>query len=241
MTPKSLGFAFGPYMIMSIVHVIALFMQHSLAPPTKLLLIPLLAFGVIISLITAGRDTSWQTEKWRIAWLTAGLLVFGIFASWLGDGSATFFPMFDDELPMMLLCFGVAHLAYMWIFWKAPEMRTRDRLPKPVIGYGVLYLVLIAVLVPHTGVLTVPVIIYGLVLVGTAILSTLVSPVVAWGGFWFLMSDAILSLRIFIPDAMPQWTSGMVMATYTLGQLLIAVGVTRRIVATRRARHVHAR
>ena len=239
MTPKSLGFAFGPYVIVSVVHVIALFMHHELAPPTKLLLMPLLAFGAVISLVTAERDTSWHTAKRRVAVVTSAILLFGILTSWLGDGSATFFPMFDDELPMMLLCFGLAHLAYMWIFAMAPEIRTRNRLPKPVIGYGVLYVALIAVLLPHTGILAVPVIIYGLVLVGTAALSTLVSPVVAWGGFWFLMSDAILSLRIFVPEIMPQWTSGVVMLTYTLGQLLIAVGVTRRIVATRRSVDVH--
>lgn len=233
MTPRSLLFVFTPYVLVSAVHVVALFSGHPLAPPTKLLLMPLLAFAVAFALLTAGRDSSWQTTKKRIAWATAAILLFGIIASWLGDGSGTFFPMFADELPMMLACFGIAHLAYMWIFWKSPAIRTRTKLPRWVALYGVLYLALIAVLVPHTGALTVPVVLYGLVLVGTATLSTLVNTTVAWGGFWFLMSDAILSLRIFMSDLMPGWTGGVVMLTYTLGQLLIAYGVTKRLIDTR--------
>lgn len=234
MTPRSLWLTFAPYVVVSIVHVVALFGQHPLAPPTKLLLMPLLAFGVLISLAQANREMSWHTTKKRVAWLTVATLIFGIFTSWLGDGSATFFPMFEDELPMMLLNFGLAHLAYMWIFWRSPAIRMRKRLPVWVFGYAVAYVVLMIMLVPHTGALTIPVMIYGLVLVGTAALSTLVSRVVAWGGFWFLVSDAILAFRIFTPEAMPQWTSGMVMLTYTLGQLLIASGVTWRVIATRR-------
>lgn len=236
MTPRSLILAFVPYIVMSIVHVTARFAEHPLDAPTKLMLMPLLALAVIISLSSASRDTGWQTEKKRIAWLTSALLLFGIVTSWLGDGSATFFPMFDDELPMMLLNFGIAHLAYMWIFGRSPGIRTRKRLPKWTIGYGLAYIVLMIVLLPHTGALTVPVIFYGLVLAGTATLSSLVNRAVAWGGFWFLVSDAILAFRIFIPEAMPAWTSGMVMLTYTLGQLLIAYGVTRRIIATRVAK-----
>ena len=234
MTPKSVWFAFAAYVVVSVVHVTALFMQHPLAPPTKLLLMPLLAFGVLISLAQANREMTWHTSKKRVAWLTVATLVFGIVMSWLGDGAATFFPMFDDELPMMLLCFGLAHLAYMWIFWRSPAIRTRKRLPIWVAAYAAVYVVLMVLLVPHTGQLTVPVLIYSLVLVGTATLATLVSPIVAWGGLWFLTSDAILAFRIFTPEAMPQWTSGMVMLTYTLGQLLIAYGVTKRLIETRR-------
>ena len=50
-------------------------------------------------------------------------------------------------------------------------------------------------------------------------------PVIAWGGVFFLASDTILAFRLFVPDAMPDWTSPLVMLTYCLGQGLIAAGV----------------
>ncbi|SEE15009.1 YhhN-like protein [Arthrobacter alpinus] len=41
---------------------------------------------------------------------------------------------------------------------------------------------------------------------------------------FFLASDTILAFRIFALELMPDWTSGMVMLTYTIGQGLIAAG-----------------
>lgn len=219
MTMKHIWPAFAVYVLVSVVHVWALFAQKEIHAPTKLLLMPFLALAVLVTL----------SGQRGVTWKTALLLIAGILFSWLGDGAATFFPMFEDELPMMLASFGIAHLIYMWVFWKSPGVKSRTRLPRWSVIYAVAYIVLMVLLVPHTGVLTIPVILYGLVLVGTATLASLVSRTVAWGGFWFLVSDAILAFRIFTPETMPQWTSGMVMVTYTLGQLLITYGVTRRI------------
>jgi uncharacterized membrane protein YhhN len=87
------------------------------------------------------------------------------------------------------------------------------------------YAVLIVVLIPRTGALTVPVMGYGLLLAGTAAMASRCGAVIAWGGAWFLVSDAILSFRIFLPEVMPDWTSGAVMLTYTLGQGLLAFGI----------------
>ncbi|MGB4135732.1 MAG: lysoplasmalogenase family protein [Microbacterium sp.] len=44
------------------------------------------------------------------------------------------------------------------------------------------------------------------------------------GGAFFLASDSVLAFRLFLPDAMPAWTSPAVMLTYTLGQGLIIAG-----------------
>ena len=55
--------------------------------------------------------------------------------------------------------------------------------------------------------------------------SGLVQSGIAWGGVFFLASDTILAFRLFMPDAMPAWTSPLVMITYCLGQGLIAAGV----------------
>jgi hypothetical protein len=46
-----------------------------------------------------------------------------------------------------------------------------------------------------------------------------------WGSVFFLASDSVLAFRLFMPEAMPDWTSPLVMLTYCLGQGLIAAGV----------------
>ncbi|WP_241156356.1 lysoplasmalogenase [Leucobacter chromiireducens] len=205
---------FVPYAVVSLVHVTARFLEHPIDAPTKLLLMPALALGVLWA--AAG------IRPWPRGVIT--LLVASIFCSWLGDGAATFFPMFEDELPMMLACFGLAHVGYVLLMWRAPGVAVR-RVPAWALVYALAYAVMIALLVPHTGALTVPVVVYGLLLAGTAAMASRCGPVIAWGGAWFLVSDAILSFRIFLPEIMPDWTSGMVMLTYTLGQGLIAAGI----------------
>ena len=74
---------------------------------------------------------------------------------------------------------------------------------------------------------------YGLVLGGTAVAASRCHPLVVWGSVFFLASDSVLAFRLFLPEAMPGWTSPLVMLTYCLGQGLIAAGVLVSV----RARH----
>jgi len=206
----STAVGFVPYALVSIVHVGALAAGATpVAEPTKLLLMPLLALAVLWGIRT-------------LHWTTATtLLLSAIALSWLGDGAATFFP-FAPTLPMMLLCFGLAHLAYMWLFARHLALR---RLPWWTLVYAAWWIVLVIVLWPHLGGLAFAVAAYGLVLGGTAALAARCHPLVVVGGAFFLASDTILAFRLFLPDAMPAWTSPAVMATYCLGQGLIAAGV----------------
>lgn len=215
---------FLPYALASAVHVVLLTAGHPLAGPTKLILMPLLAVAVLWA--------SASIRPWPRKVLL--ILVFAVLMSWLGDGAGAFFPTLP-ELPMMLLCFGVAHLAYMWLFWRSTAVVVRRRLPLWAALYGVWWIVLVAVIGPATGALLVPVMIYGVVLGGTAALSARCGPVIAWGGFWFLVSDTILAFRLFLPELLPDWAGGAVMLTYCLGQGLIAFGVVSRVV------HTHSR
>lgn len=232
---------YAPYAALSAVHVIARFAEHPSAGPTKLLLMPALAAGVVWAASRAGMlrrrapgamgtadvpraPGAMGTADVPRAGGAIALLVASIACSWLGDGSSTFFPMFDDELPMMLLCFGMAHVAYVLLMWRAAGLAVRG-LPQWSLVYGAAYLVLIAALVPHTGGLTIPVMVYGLLLVGTAALASRCGAVIAAGGAWFLLSDAILAFLVFVPQAMPPASGGMVMLTYTLGQGLLAGGI----------------
>lgn len=207
--PARRWWGFAPFVVVAVVHVAALFTGSDLITgPTKLLLMPLLALGVL----WAGRGSR------RGATYT--LLLVAIAFSWLGDGAGTFFP-FAPELPMMLLWFGLAHLAYIWIFARRLAVR---RLPAWSLVYAGWWIAMIAILWPTIGALAIAVAVYGLVLGGTAAAASRCHPLIASGGAFFLASDTILAFRLFTPDAMPGWTSGAVMLAYTLGQGLIAAG-----------------
>lgn len=215
---------FALFAAVSTVHIVALAAgATAIAGPTKLALMPALA----IAAMWAGRGGPSAPAHM--------LLYVAIALSWLGDGAGTFFPWFDDELPMMLLCFGLAHVAYIVLFLRFLAVR---RFPAWSLAYAVWWIVLVAVLWPHLGALAIAVAVYGLVLGGTAAASTRSSAVVATGGALFLASDSILAFRIFLPDAMPDWTSPLVMLTYCAGQGLIVAGsvLALRGAATSRGR-----
>lgn len=212
--PAWIGFV--PYAVVSLVHVVALGVgADAVAEPTKLALMPLLA----VAALWAGRGSTWGTP--------ATLLFLALAFSWLGDGAGTFFAGMP-ELPIMLLCFGLAHIAYIVLFWRF--IRTRPW-PRWALVYVAWWLVLVVILVPIIlskiggGGVAPAVAIYGLVLGGTAATATRCAPMVAIGAAFFLASDTILAFRLFTPDAMPDWTSPLVMLTYTLGQGLIVAGV----------------
>ena len=217
---RRLWIGFAPYIAMSVVHVAALAAgAGALAAPTKLALMPLLALAVV-----------WGA--WGSRWTPAHtLLVVAIGLSWLGDGAGTFVPWLPT-VPMMLLFFGLAHLSYIWLFWRLLAVR---RVPLWAAVYAVWWIVLVAVLWPHLGSLSVAVALYGLVLGGTAVAASRCHPLIVWGGVFFLTSDSVLAFRLFLPDAMPDWTSPLVMFTYCLGQGLIAAGVLASVRARKAA------
>ena len=203
-----LAWAFAPYIVVSVVHVIALAMQSPVAPPTKLLLMPLLALPVILAA---------PRLKPRVA---LALILAALLFSWLGDGAGDLFPD-APTLPLMLLFFGIAHLAYIALFWR--YLRSR-RFPWWALVYALWWVGMLVFLAPSLGDLFIAVALYGIVLGGTAALASRCHPVVATGGAFFLISDTVLAMRLFRPETMPDWTSPLVMITYTLGQGLIVAG-----------------
>jgi uncharacterized membrane protein YhhN len=216
---RRLWIAFAPYIAVSAVHIGALAVgAFAVAGPTKLALMPLLALAVV-----------WAA--WGRSWtISHTLLIAALGLSWLGDGAATFFPGLPT-VPMMLLWFGLAHLCYIWLFWRVLAVR---RPPLWSAVYAVWWAVLLAVLWPNLGALLVPVAVYGLVLGATAAGAARCHPLVAWGGAFFLASDTVLAFRLFVPAAMPDWTTPAVMLTYCLGQGLIAAGVLASVRARRK-------
>lgn len=202
-----------PYVVLAIIHVIALAAQSPLTAPTKLTLMPLLALPVIAS-----------APRLRPR-VTVALLLTALVLSWLGDGAGAFFPG-GPELPLMLLFFGLAHVVYIVVFLRFASIR---RLPRWTLLYAAWWIGMLAVVGAHVGNLFFAVAAYGLVLAGTAATSARGNAVIATGGAFFLASDSIIAFRLFLPDAMPAWTSPAVMLTYTLGQGLIIAGVIRAL------------
>ena len=216
---------FWLYAAASVLHVAAIsFDLTAIVYPTKLTLMPLLAVAAGWYLFRTRILTSRGSEGGTVR--TTVLLLLAIAFSWLGDGAAFFFPMLDDELPAMLLCFGVAHLLYIWLFARRIGVY---RIPVWTLVYAAWWGIMIAVLWPHLGALLIPVMIYGLVLGGTAVASTRGGTLTAIGGAFFLASDTILALRLFLPGISGELTSPWVMLTYTLGQGLLVAGVVRHL------------
>lgn len=220
---------FWLYATVSVVHVGAIsFGLDPLVYPTKLLLMPALALAVLWAFL-GNSDTGGAREPAPRRVIV--LLVAAIAFSWFGDGASFFFPMFDDELPAMLLCFGVAHLLYIWLFVRP---LARRRVPIWTLAYAVWWGVMIAVLWTHLGALLVPVMVYGLVLGGTAVAATRGGAITAIGGAFFLASDTILAFRLFLPGGSESLAGPWIMLTYTIGQGLLAYGIMR-LLRTERA------
>lgn len=200
--------AFMPYVAVSVTHVALLIVENPAAGPTKILLMPALAIPVLVS-VRQIRD--------RVALM---LLIAAILFSWLGDSVGALLPA-APELPLMLLFFGIAHLAYITVFIRH---LARRRMPWWAAVYAAWWVSMMIGLGPHTGGLFIAVAIYGVVLGATAAFSTSCHPLVAIGGAFFLTSDTLLALRLFLPDSLPAWASPAIMLTYTIGQGLIIAG-----------------
>lgn len=200
------------YAVASAIHVWANLTESPISMPTKLTLMPLLALAAIWGL----RGTKWSTPH--------TLLILAIFFSWLGDGAGLFFPFMQDDLPMMILCFGIAHIFYIVLFTKHLAIR---KFPAWSLIFVVWWVVLVIYMFPKAGALAVPVAIYGIVLGLTAATATRCYRVITIGALFFLASDTALAFNIFASDSAPAWFTHSVMTTYTIGQGLIALGVVQ--------------
>lgn len=204
----TITWAFVPFVAVSVLHVVLLAVESPAAGPTKLLLMPLLAVPVLLSA---------RAVAPRSALI---LLLTALLVSWLGDSVGAFFPT-APELPLMLLFFGIAHLAYIALFVRHLGS---GRMPWWALVYAAWWVAMLVFLGPHTGGLLIAVAVYGLVLGGTAAFSARCHPLVAVGGAFFLASDTILAFRLFLPGALPAWSNPAIMLTYTIGQGLIVAG-----------------
>lgn len=205
---------FLPYIAISAVHcVLIIFQLPGRGFETKQLLMPALALAAVWAM--------WRVHPWPRR--SMAMVLLALTASWIGDGAGLIFSTLPT-LPMMILFFAVAHLAYIVLFWRAPGIDVVRRVPRWALIYAGWWVATLALVGPHAGDLFVPLAIYGIVLGLTAALSPRLGRTVAWGGAFFLVSDTFIALKEFM--GLPQWVSDLViMPTYTLGQGLIVFGV----------------
>ncbi len=189
--------------------------NEALGNYTKPALMPLLLFYI------------YESSKGRVTFLIL-LLCIAVILSWGGDLAL----MYDGELffVMGLGLFLLAHIAYSFLFLRSIDFKIE-------VGYWrILPVVLFAVffiyyLQPHTGSMTIPVVVYALVIsvmVGTALLRERRVPqrsfvLVAIGSGLFILSDAMIGTSKFVQPF--YCAECLIMSTYIAAQLLITMGI----------------
>lgn len=207
-------YAFAPFIAVSVVHLLSIGLGFTeFAQGSKGLLMPALILAFALKL---------HDRRQPLALATVTALAF----SWLGD----VFLLLPQDLFFLLGlgAFFVTHVLYVRIFFRLGT----GRLSGLTAGYLVAYATLIWVLGPNLGGLFVPVALYGLVLVGGAVLATRVNSIAAWGAGLFVLSDSVLALNRFAPGFELWAVDFVVMVSYLVGQALIVLGLLRALSPT---------
>jgi uncharacterized membrane protein YhhN len=183
----------------TVVHVVAVACDVKvLKQASKVSLMPLLL--------------SWaRTEK------AHPLLQAALLASAAGD------LLLETDLQLLgIAAFAAAHACYLAVFLAEPGQRSW----RVLAAYGALWAALVAVLSPGLGGQRVPVAAYALLLTATAVASRWHNPRSGLGGALFLVSDALIAMRLAGRDFPGR--GALVMSTYAAGQYLLASGAVRR-------------
>ena len=198
---------FVPFAIVSVIHLITLFVGWSDGSTyTKLAIMPALLLAFLWSL---------PVRRSLLALLGSVAIVF----SWLGD--ALLETPGDSGFLLGLGSFLLAHVTYLVLF--AWPMR-RGTVPWAALVYAGWWFALVSILAPHIGTLLVPVAAYGLVIALAAAAALGTNRFTAIGASLFLISDTILAFRLFYPDFEFWQMNFIIMVFYILGQGLIVLG-----------------
>ncbi len=219
--PRSVGWrigwtlaGFAPYVAVTAVHLASKFGRDiRVDRVSKALEMPTLAFGAGVAILLAHR---------RPPRLVTALLFTGLALSWLGD-------IYIERLALGMGLFFAAHVAYIWMF----ETAFPDRAPS---RWGLLaipwFLAQFVVLAPRAGAMMPLVVLYGLILAAMAVSSSRGNASTTAGGVLFLVSDTVLSLRLFTGLFQTNLSRFVIMLSYTAAQWLIASGMVRAESAT---------
>ena len=194
-----------PIIVVGAIHLGAILLAlPGVVEWTKPLLMPALVIGLI-----------WGAPERRSPTVALGVLA--LLLSWLGDVTLRWFVV-------GLIFFLLAHIVYLVLFTARLAER---RVPWWAAAYAVWLVVLLTLLSPHTGPLLIPVVAYGIVLTAMAVAASRCNRWVAWGGALFVVSDSLLAMNRFLPDAGVPAPDFLIMLTYIAAQSFIVWGLLR--------------
>ena len=207
------------YIALSLTHVVAhLIPSEELQRFTKPLLMPLLIFYVYRS--SLGKTTAKTL-----------LLSGALFFSWLGDVVLIYTG--EGYFRAGIGLFLIAQLLYVYILLKSSYQRPQFDILKAI--PFVFYAALLFYLLLPAGDFSVPIIIYGLVIMVMAIMARYREgntsdesyKLALLGSVFFLLSDSILAYDSF-KSAIP-YSGAFIMATYCAAQLMLMQGILRHV------------
>lgn len=195
----------APYLLVSAWHLYGTLPDVTgVAGPTKGLLMPLLLVTLLQSVPHAAN---------RLTLVAAAAVVL----SWLGDITIGTFLV-------GLSFFLLAQVVYTVLFGRLKGRR------RPWAWVVFAYCAALCVwLVPHTGSMAVPVVLYAVAIASMAFFAAGVNTVTFVGAAFFVLSDSLLAVNRFVGTVEVPYSDFLVMATYLLGQGLIVLGVSRRL------------
>jgi len=209
-------FAFIPYIVLCVIHFVAIAArQDGLIAVTKPMLMALL---LVTFLVAVPRFTM------PTLLLTSLALAFSL------AGDVSLQSTASIGFLIGLAFFLMAQVSYITLFARIGG----GRLSWFTVLYALWFAGLIVILLPGLGSLTVPVIVYGLVLGTMATLATRVNNVTAAGGVLFLASDTLLALDRFAPSITIIFSDELIMSTYMAGEGLLVFGIVRYLATTAR-------
>lgn len=207
----------GAYAAVSVVHVLGRLSEVTwLTTVTKPLLMPLLAAFLISA------STRPLTRMVRV-------VLVALASSWLGDVLLEAWRLADVDALFLagLGAFLVAQVLYIVAF--APLVRSSDppRPPLWALGYVLYGAVLVGFMAPDLGEFLLPVALYAVAICTMGIVASGVNRYTLVGAALFVLSDTLIALGEF--TEVLSWSDAQhdaaVMATYTLAQGLLVVGV----------------
>lgn len=200
--------------------LITAFDQEEIARILKPFLLPLLVVAVYLS------------EKFK----TKTLLLTALTFSWIGDVILLFANKGEIYFILGLVAFLVSHVFYILLFSKQAVSKTIKNKISFGAGIGLIviyFLMMISTLAPKLGSLTIPVVIYAVVistmlfyaLKGSFQWNTIPYQSVLIGAIFFISSDSILAFNKF-DQAIP-YASFLIMITYLAAQFCIVWGILK--------------
>ena len=200
--------------------LITAFNQEEIARILKPFLLPLLVVAVYLS------------EKFK----TKTLLLTALTFSWIGDVILLFANKGEIYFILGLVAFLVSHVFYIVLFSKQAISKTIKNKISFGAGIGLIviyFLMMISTLAPKLGSLTIPVVIYAVVistmlfyaLKGSFQWNTIPYQSVLIGAIFFISSDSILAFNKF-DQPIPQ-ASFLIMITYLAAQFCIVWGILK--------------